>query len=243
MIQISWHDKKTVKWSRSCQNHCLYLPQTVLASTSVESPDSLVTTVIPKEYLEFKEVFSKTKASGLPPHRPYNCAIDLLPGTTPPHIYLLFNPPLIPCRTTSYGGINAGCTPSGIYPSIYLPCFSWIFFCGLHPCIDDRGLNQIAVKYPYPLPLVPSALEQLCAIKISTKLDHCNVYNLVHVRKGKWKTAFSTTFGYIEYCFMTYRLFCAYSGFQCLINDVLRDMLGKFVIADIDKNFDLRSHF
>lgn len=30
---------------------------------------------------------------------------------------------------------------------------------GLRPCIDYRGLNTIAVKYVYPLPLVPSALE------------------------------------------------------------------------------------
>ncbi|KAL0163456.1 hypothetical protein M9458_042852, partial [Cirrhinus mrigala] len=31
----------------------------------------------------------------------------------------------------------------------------------LRPCIDFRALNDITVKYRYPLPLVPSALEQL----------------------------------------------------------------------------------
>ncbi len=29
-------------------------------------------------------VFSKSRAASLPPHRPYDCAIDLLPGTSPP---------------------------------------------------------------------------------------------------------------------------------------------------------------
>lgn len=32
---------------------------------------------------------------------------------------------------------------------------------GLRPCLDFQELNQITVKYPYPLPLVSSALEQL----------------------------------------------------------------------------------
>ncbi len=39
---------------------------------------------IAEEYLNLKEMFSKSQAASLPPHRPYDCAIDLLPGTSPP---------------------------------------------------------------------------------------------------------------------------------------------------------------
>ncbi|XP_062843463.1 interferon-induced very large GTPase 1-like [Trichomycterus rosablanca] len=39
---------------------------------------------VPAEYLDLKEVFSRTRAASLPPHRPYDCAIDLLSGTSPP---------------------------------------------------------------------------------------------------------------------------------------------------------------
>ncbi|XDV19990.1 hypothetical protein PO909_025376 [Leuciscus waleckii] len=35
---------------------------------------------VPPEYLDLKEVFSKSRAASLPPHRPYDCAIDLLPA-------------------------------------------------------------------------------------------------------------------------------------------------------------------
>lgn len=35
---------------------------------TVEGPESQVFTDIPIEYQEFQEVFSKAKASGLPPH-------------------------------------------------------------------------------------------------------------------------------------------------------------------------------
>ncbi len=39
---------------------------------------------VPKEYLDLKEVFSKYRAASLPPHCPYDCAIDLVPGMSPP---------------------------------------------------------------------------------------------------------------------------------------------------------------
>ncbi len=70
----------------------------------------------------------------------------------------------------------------------------------LRPCIDYRGLNYITVKFNYPLPLVPPALEQLRSAKYFTKLDLCNAYNLIRIREGdEWKTAFSTTSGHYEY--------------------------------------------
>ncbi|KAK3526413.1 hypothetical protein QTP70_025444, partial [Hemibagrus guttatus] len=37
--------------------------------------------------------------------------------------------------------------------------------------IDYLGLNAITVRYPYPLPLMPGALEQLRRAKFFTKLD------------------------------------------------------------------------
>ncbi len=39
---------------------------------------------VPKEYLDLKEVFSKSRAASLPHHRPYDCAIELVPGMSPP---------------------------------------------------------------------------------------------------------------------------------------------------------------
>ncbi|XP_059358653.1 uncharacterized protein LOC132097006 [Carassius carassius] len=35
---------------------------------------------VPEEYQDLREVFSKSRAASLPPHRPYDCAIDLVPG-------------------------------------------------------------------------------------------------------------------------------------------------------------------
>ncbi|KAK3572216.1 hypothetical protein QTP86_027122 [Hemibagrus guttatus] len=106
---------------------------------------------------------------------------------------------------------------------------------GLRPCIDYRGLNAISVRYPYPLPLVPAALEQLRGARVFTKLDLRSAYNLVRIHKGdEWKTVFHTTHGHYEYCVMPFGLTNAPAVFQALINEVFRDLLGRGIITYID---------
>lgn len=61
------------------------------------------------------------------------------------------------------------------------------------PWIDYRGLNKITVRYPYLLPLVPAALEQLHSAVSFTILDLQSACNLVHIHLGdEWKTKFIT---------------------------------------------------
>ncbi|KAI2662392.1 Transposon Tf2-11 polyprotein [Labeo rohita] len=67
------------------ENCLLVQPQPCL-TTSIESPDTKVKITIPSPYQDLSEVFSKTKATQLPPHRPWDCAIDLLPNAMPPKI-------------------------------------------------------------------------------------------------------------------------------------------------------------
>ncbi|XP_053499602.1 uncharacterized protein LOC128619445 [Ictalurus furcatus] len=235
--QISWNQREITRWSAHCINHCLQVPVISLASTSIESPDKADNVLIPSVYHDLIEVFSKKKASGLPPHRDYDCAIDLLPGTTPPRgrVY----PLTVTEQKAMEEYIQEALHQGYIRPSTS-PASAGFFFVekkggGLRPCIDYRGLNQCCVKYRYPLPLVPAALEQLRTATIFTKLDLRSAYNLVRIREGdEWKTGFSTTSGHYEYQVMPYGLSNAPSVFQCLINDVLRDMLGHHVIAYID---------
>ncbi|KAK3536885.1 hypothetical protein QTP86_027006 [Hemibagrus guttatus] len=76
---------------------------------------------------------------------------------------------------------------------------------GLRPCIDYHGLNAITVCYPYPLSLVPAALEQLQGASIFSKLDLRSAYNLIRIKEGdEWKTAFHKTRGHYEYLVMPY---------------------------------------
>lgn len=65
----------TETWSDYCKNHGLSEPILHVASTFIESPDTPDITKIPSEYHAYLDVFSKVKASGLPTHREYDCAI------------------------------------------------------------------------------------------------------------------------------------------------------------------------
>jgi hypothetical protein len=55
---------------------------------------------LPKEYHDFVDVFSKSKADTLAPHRPYDLKIQLEDGASPPQppIYLLSSSELTTLR-------------------------------------------------------------------------------------------------------------------------------------------------
>ncbi|KAK3546616.1 hypothetical protein QTP70_031231, partial [Hemibagrus guttatus] len=143
--------------------------------------------------------------------------------------------PTIPC-TPHLCIISIDSQPIG---GVYFTHQAGFFFIGkkdggLHPCVDYWGLNAIMVRYPYPLPLVPAALEQLREA-IFTKLYLRSAYNLIRIREwDEWKTAFHTTSGHYEYLVMPYGLTNAPAVFQSLINEVFKDVLNKYVIAYID---------
>ncbi len=183
---------------------------------------------LPSAYHDLAVAFSKTKASQLPPHRPSDCAIDLIPGsnTTRGRVFPLSQPESEAMKAYIEEELSKGF----IRPSTS-PASAGFFFVkkkdgGLCPCIDYRSLNNITVKFRYPLPLVPAALEQLRTARYFTKLDFCSAYNLIRIREGdKWNTAFSTTSGHYEYLVMPFGLVNSPSVFQAFINDVFLDML------------------
>ncbi|KAK3527309.1 hypothetical protein QTP86_020238 [Hemibagrus guttatus] len=188
-------------------------------------------------YEDFREVFSEERAARLPSHQAWDCAIDLLPNASPPRgrVYPLSLPEAKAMEEYIVEALAVG----HIQPSTS-PAAAGFFFVGkkdggLRPCIDYRGLNAITVRYPYPLPLVPAALEQLRGAEFFTKLDLRSAYNLVRICEGdEWKTAFHTTHGHYEYLVMPFGLTNAPAVFQSLINGVFQDILGKWVIAYID---------
>ncbi|KAL0168962.1 hypothetical protein M9458_037184, partial [Cirrhinus mrigala] len=227
---IAWTDRTITRWSSRCYSHCQVKP--------ARAPGTLdLSHSIPLEYQDLLEAFSRAKATQLPPHRPGDCAIDLIPGAVPPkgQIFPLSQPE----SEAMHKYIQEELAKGFITPSTS-PASAGFFFVkkkdgGLRPCIDYRGLNEVTIKYRYPLPLVPSALEQLRSAKLFTKLDLRSAYNLVRIRAGdEWKTAFSTTSGHYEYRVMPFGLSNSPSCFQAFVNEVFRDMLNRCVIVYID---------
>ncbi len=206
-----------------------------LASTLIESPEPAEISTVPSDYAAFQDVFSKQAATRLPPHRPWDCAFDLLPGAKLPkgRVY----PLSIPERKAMEDYIQEALRQDFIQPSTS-PAASSFFVDkkdgGLRPCIDYRTLNSQTVKLPYPLPLVPTALEELRGARIFSNLDLRSAYNLIHIRKGdEWKTAFITPSDHDENKVMLYGLSNSPSIFQSFMNEVFREFL-HFVIVYID---------
>ncbi|KAI4805924.1 hypothetical protein KUCAC02_010517 [Chaenocephalus aceratus] len=234
---IDWANSSIINWSLFCHSHCLHsaVPPTVTRAPDPLKPIDL--TSVPPEYHSVKEVFSKDHALSLPPHRPYDCAIDLLPDTPFPSskLYNISRPEKEAMESYISDSLAAGL----IRPSSS-PMGAGFFFVDkkdktLRPCIDYRGLNEITVKNKYPLPLIDSAFVPLHEATIFTKLDLRNAYHLVRIREGdEWKTAFNTPRGHFEYLVMPFGLTNAPGVFQAMINDVLRDMLNRFVFVYLD---------
>ncbi|KAK3548257.1 hypothetical protein QTP70_005823 [Hemibagrus guttatus] len=192
---ISWRTGEILKWGNQCFNDCFpeflvpSLPKSEkiqVYATSVESPLEKRSMDIPASYSHFSDVFCPKEASKLPPHRPWDCTIDLIPGEPVPkgRIYSLS----IPEEKAMEEYINEALSKGYICPSTSPAASSFFFVAkkdgGLRPCIDYRALNKITVKFRYPLPLVPSALEHLHSATVFTKLDLHSAYNLIRIREG-----------------------------------------------------------
>lgn len=234
---IDWATGAILEWSSSSHQRCLQHASAPFHSSSSSSSSSPDLSGVPPEYHDFCQVFSKARATSLPPHRPYDCAIDLLPGTSPPkgRLYSLSEP----MRKVMETYINDSLAAGIIRPSSS-PAGAGFFFVEkkdktLRPCIDYRGLNDITIKNRYPLPLISTAFELLQGATIFSKLDLRNAYHLVRIREGdEWKTAFNTPTGHYEYLVMPFGLTNAPAVFQAMMNDVLRDMLNRYVFVYLD---------
>lgn len=151
-------------------------------------------------YLDLAEAFSKSKALSLPPHRPYDGAIDFLPGATLPksRMYSLARHK---CEAIEHYILDA--LSAGLIRPCTSPMRAGFFFVErkdetLHPCIDYRDLNSITVRNKYPLPLMNAAFESLEA-RVFTKLDLHNAYHLVWIQEeDEWKTGFNSPLGHFE---------------------------------------------
>ena len=80
---IAWSSGNILEWSSSCHARCLQAaPGPAVQTVPIAPPPDLSS--VPPEYHDLGEVFSKTRAQSLPPHRPYDCAINLRPGASLP---------------------------------------------------------------------------------------------------------------------------------------------------------------
>ncbi len=192
---------------------------------------------VPTIYLKYKEVFNEKNCDVLPPHREYDCEIQLKDNSN------LFYGPLYPLtelereelkkylkENLDKGFIRKSTSPAGA-PVLFVKKKDG----SLRLVVDFRKLNDMTIRNSYPLPLISDLLDRVKGAKVFTKLDLKSAYNLVRIKEGdEYKTAFRTRYGHYEYLVMPFGLKNAPATFQHFINDVLSEYLDDFVISYID---------
>ncbi|KAH9268762.1 hypothetical protein BASA84_000059 [Batrachochytrium salamandrivorans] len=192
---------------------------------------------VPTEILsEFADVFEKDQADVLPPHRNFDCAIDIKPLSEPSYgkIYQLTREEDTVMQdwikeNLKKGYIRNSSSPHGA------PCFFVKQKDKLRLCMDYRGLNKNTIKDRNPIPLISEMLRTLSSGKVFTTLDLRGAYNLLRIKDGdEQKTSFITKYGQFEFLVMPFGLANAPAQFQRMMNSLFQDMISKFVLVYLD---------
>ncbi len=137
-------------------------------------------TEVPSEYADFADVFSPKLAVELPKHTGINDhAIELVDDRQPPYgpIYSLDPVELETLQTNIENNLANGFIRPSKSPAEAPILFNQKPDGSLQLCVDYRGLNNLAIKNRYPLPLVGESLDRLGRARRFTQLDVTNAYH------------------------------------------------------------------
>jgi len=101
--------------------------------------------------------------------------------------------------------------------------------------IDSKRLNAVTIADTYPIPDINSILASLGKAKYFTTLDLTSGFHKIYMLESDTpKTAFSTLNGKYEFLRLPFGLKNDPAVFLRMIDDVLREHIGKICYVDID---------
>ena len=188
--------------------------------------------VVPQEYHDFLDVFSKKDSDTLPPHRKYDHKIHLEEEQKPGHapLYKMSPEELDAVKRYLDSHLAKGFIQASS-ASYFLPVLFVKKPGGeIRFCVDYRRLNAITKKDRYLILLIEEILAQLEGAKYFTKIDIRQAFYQIRMFEDSEElTTFLTRFGAFKYLVMPFGLCNGPTSWQHLINDTLFDFLHCFV--------------
>ncbi|GBG78058.1 hypothetical protein CBR_g25995 [Chara braunii] len=203
-------------------------------SLDEDDPPPEVPTNIHRLLDRFPEVLDEPRGV---PNRPVKHKIEIIEGSVPPKgcVYRMGQGELEELRRQIDDMIDSGwIRPS---ESEFVAPVLFVSKKGgkLPMCIDYRGLSRITQNNAYPLPRIDDLLNAAGGCKVFSKIDLKSGYHQIEVDPSdQHKTAFKTRDGLYEFIVMPFGLTNAPATFQCLIDNVLRHQLNRFVVVYLD---------
>ena len=240
-VPVSVHTVGATEMTRALKGKVEVFIATLQELTDSEKTPAMTTELGPDQTRKLRRLLDNysditREPTGLPPSREWDFTVDLTTDTPPQErTYRMSPAELAEVRRQleellAKGWIRPSTSAYGA-PILFARKKDGT----LRMCVDYRKLNDLTKKNRTPLPRIDELLDSLYGAHVFSSLDLYKGYHQCRVTEADvHKTAFRTHYGLYEFRVLPFGLTNAPAVFQTMMNNVLRDYLGRFCVVYLD---------